>query len=165
MHSNWVGYPKILKCQSLLGKFCPRNIILIFFVSTVVLTLFVVFTMNAAQQQVNPSPSSRLKKRRHKRHRQKAYQMVVLEITVKLLVNMVLSLTAIAALTRLLPYQQLQLAKLNLLEVEKQEVEQRVELLREQFSRNFDPHQSKQVMQEQSSRVDPNQRRIFWLDN
>jgi hypothetical protein len=121
--------------------------------------------MNAVQQPPNLSPSSRLKKRRHQRRRKEAYQMISAEIAIKLLVNAVLSLTAITALTRLLPYQQLQLAKLQLIGVERQEVEERVDLLREEFSRNFDPEQSKQVMQEQSPRVDPNQRRIFWLEN
>jgi hypothetical protein len=44
-----------------------------------------------------------------------------------------------------------------------QEKEQRVNQLRDQFSRSFDPSQARQVMGEQSSRRDPNQRRIFWV--
>lgn len=120
--------------------------------------------MNAVEKTGNPIPSSRLRKRRHKRRRQETYKMVGFEIAIKLVVNGILSLTAIAALARLLPYQQMQLAKLNLIGVERQEVAARVEILRQEFSRNFDPQQSKQVMQEQSPRVDPQKRRIFWLE-
>lgn len=90
--------------------------------------------------------------------------MVAVEISVKLVVNILLSITAIAALTKLLPYQHLQLAKLHSIGVEREEVEKRVENLREDFSRNFDPNQTRKIMQEQSPRVDPSQRRIFWLE-
>lgn len=118
----------------------------------------------SAADPINFSPSSRLKKRRHKHRRKDTYKAVTTEITVKLFVNSLLSLTAIAALSKLLPYQQIQLAKLHLIGVERQEVNERVQELRSDFSRNFDPSQTLQVMQDQSPKVDPNQRRIFWLD-
>lgn len=89
--------------------------------------------------------------------------MVTAEITIKLVVNVLLSVTALAALIRLLPYQHTQQAKLNLVRVEVSEVEQRLDRLRNDFNRNFDPNQTRKVMQEQSPRVDPNQRRIFWV--
>jgi hypothetical protein len=44
-----------------------------------------------------------------------------------------------------------------------QEKEERVNQLRGQFTRSFDPSQARQVMGEQSPRRDPNQRRIFWV--
>ncbi|WP_013325093.1 hypothetical protein [Gloeothece verrucosa] len=112
---------------------------------------------------MNASSTTRLKKRRNKHRQKSAYKMVAAEISVKLVVNVLLSVTAMAALTKLLPYQQVQLAKLHLIGVEREEVEKRVEHLREDFSRNFDPNQTRKIMQEQSPRVDPNQRRIFWV--
>ncbi len=119
--------------------------------------------MNAVQSD-HTSTSSRLKKRRHQHRRKGAYKMVAAEIMIKLGINVLLCVTALATLSRLLPYQQVQLAKLQLIGVEKDEVAERVDKLRQDFSRNFDPTQTRQIMQEQSPRVDPNQRRIFWLE-
>nr|WP_323302361.1 hypothetical protein [Crocosphaera sp. UHCC 0190] len=90
------------------------------------------------------------------------HQWVATEITVKLAVNGILSAIAVVTLFKLIPYQWSQQAKLKEVEVEVQETERRVSELRQDFRHNFDPYQIKKVMQEQSPRLQPTQRRIFW---
>jgi len=89
---------------------------------------------------------------------------MALELTVKLAVNLVLLSAAIAALVRILPYQSSQQEKLRELSAEVNATETRVDRLRLNFNRNFDPQQARNVMQEQSYRVDPRQRQVVWLD-
>lgn len=89
---------------------------------------------------------------------------MALELTVKLAVNLVLLSAAIAALVRILPYQSSQQEKLRELSAEVNATETRVDRLRLSFNRNFDPQQARNVMQEQSYRVDPRQRQVVWLD-
>jgi hypothetical protein len=90
-------------------------------------------------------------------------QWLVFEIWLKIIGHLILSVVAIGAIAKLIPYQQLQQDKLEEVRQAVIEKEVRVNELRSQFSRNFDPNQAKQVMGEQSSRRDPNQRRIFWV--
>lgn len=87
----------------------------------------------------------------------------VIEIWLRIIAYSALSITAVFAIARLLPYQQIQQTKLEEVRLAAQEKEERVNQLRDQFSRSFDPSQAKQVMGEQSPRRDPNQRRIFWV--
>jgi hypothetical protein len=74
-----------------------------------------------------------------------------------------LGLVAVSALVRLVPYNMMQSTKLKELRTEVAEVEGRVDVLRAEFKRNFDPQQALNVMQEQSARMHPNQRQIIWL--
>lgn len=90
-------------------------------------------------------------------------QWLALEIWIKIVAQVLLGIAAIGAIAKLIPYQQVQQAKLEEVRLAVAEKEARVNALREQFSRNFDPDQAKQVMGEQSPRRDPNQRRIFWV--
>lgn len=83
------------------------------------------------------------------------------EIFLKLAFNSVLSIAAIAGLIKLLPYQFLQQQKLKEVRVEVQDTENRVNELRNHWNRNFDPQQTRKIMQEQSPMIDPNQRRII----
>jgi hypothetical protein len=73
---------------------------------------------------------------------------------------MVLSAAALTALVQLLPYHLSQQAKLREVRAEVKRTETRVNNLRTDFSRSFDSGQAKSVMQEQSYRVDPNQRQV-----
>ncbi len=86
------------------------------------------------------------------------------EITLKILANSILSVVAIVALVRLIPYQLKQQAKIQEVKQETQETQSRVSQLRQNFSRNFDPAQSRKIMQELTPKVDPNQRRIFFVN-
>ncbi|WP_267383296.1 hypothetical protein [Cyanobacterium sp. uoEpiScrs1] len=109
------------------------------------------------------SPSVR--RRRRKPNQQEIYirrQWIATEIKVKLFINGTLSILAAFTLFKLLPYQFLQQEKLKEVTTQVQETERRVAVLRKDFSRSFDPHQVKQMMQENSSLTDPNKRQIYW---
>ncbi|MBR8831197.1 MAG: hypothetical protein N5P05_002963 [Chroococcopsis gigantea SAG 12.99] len=115
--------------------------------------------MTARSTRKSPKVTKKNWKARRLAH--KSQELLTLEIFVKLGAQIFLSLAAISAIVKLLPYQQVQQAKLEEIQMATQEKETRVNQLREEFTRNFDPNQSKQVMQEQTSRRDPNQRPIF----
>jgi len=86
------------------------------------------------------------------------------EITVKLVVNLILCAAAIAGLAQLLPYHLSQKAKLQEVRSEVKRTQSRVQKLRNDFGEAFDPAQARRVMQDQSYRVDPNQRQVVWED-
>ncbi len=92
------------------------------------------------------------------------HQWVATEITIKLIINGILSIVAVVSLFKLIPYQWSQQAQLKEIRVEVEETEKRVSQLRDDFRHNFDPHKIEKVMQEQSPRLHPTQRRIFWLN-
>lgn len=92
------------------------------------------------------------------------HQWVATEITIKLAVNGILSAVALFTLFKLIPYQWSQQAQLKEIRVEVEETEKRVSQLRDDFRHNFDPHKINKVMEEQSPRLHPTQRRIFWLN-
>jgi len=112
---------------------------------------------------VQPPEKRRTQQKRHTR-RHRLTQVVALETTAKLVVNIVICGGAISALVQLLPYNWLQQDKLREINTEVSLSEGRVNRLQTDFSRNFDPHQAKNIMQEQSQRVDPNQRQIYMID-
>ncbi len=123
--------------------------------------------MNAIQSYPTigqPEPSRRRRplksaQRLQKRH---PYQGLAVETAAKLAVNLVLSAAAISTLLQLLPYQKTQQEKLQEIRAEVAKTEVRVNRLRSEFSRNFDPHQTKKLMEEMSYRVDPTQVQIVW---
>jgi cell division protein FtsB len=88
----------------------------------------------------------------------------VVETTLKLAVNVTLSVAAVSTLTRILPYQLSQQEKLQEIRAEVNVTEGRVNRLRDEFSHHFDPQQTKSIMQEQSNRVDPKQLQVVWTD-
>jgi len=89
---------------------------------------------------------------------------MALETTVKLTVNVALSALAVSNLMHLLPYSWSQQEKWQEISTEVKHSEGRVNNLRVVFSRYFDPQQAETIMKEQSSRLEPGQRQIFWLD-
>lgn len=96
--------------------------------------------------------------------RQPSYRVIAIEATAKLAVNLLLSTAAIATLVQLLPHVTSQRAKLEELRAEVEATEQRVDRLQSEFSRHFDPSQARDIMQEQSTRLDAQKRQILWLD-
>ncbi len=123
--------------------------------------------MNAFQPPTptqQPEEPRRMTNRTVRRQRRYSYQAVAGETTARLVVNLVLCTAAIAGLIRLLPYHLSQQAKLRELRTEVSRTEDRVKSLRADFGRTFGPEQAKNVMQEQSYRVDPNQRPIYLQD-
>ncbi|HAC63531.1 MAG TPA: hypothetical protein DCF68_08315 [Cyanothece sp. UBA12306] len=111
-----------------------------------------------------PKPPTKRQRRRPKTSKKghQDHQWVAAEIGIKLIVNGTLSIIAISTLLKLLPYQATQQGKLREIRTQVQETERRVNEFGADFSRNFDPHQVKKVMQENSPLTDPNKRRIFW---
>jgi hypothetical protein len=103
-------------------------------------------------------PLSPPKRQRHH------YGALTLETVLKLCVNSVLSVAAIAALGNLIPYLISHQAKLREIRTQVRETEAKVSQIRDKFSRSFDPSQAETVMKEQSARVDPNQRRVVWIE-
>jgi hypothetical protein len=75
---------------------------------------------------------------------------MALESTAKIAVNLVITAIAGSALAQLLPYHWLQQEKLREISTE--------------VSRNFDPQQTKSIMQQQGYRFAPNQRRIVLMN-
>jgi cell division protein FtsB len=132
--------------------------------------------MNALQSVEPPSYNPSRAKQQHPKQQTKrrtrsdcprgsgkADRALAIEIAIKLIANSVLSIAALAALVKLLPYQFSQQAKLQEIRLEVNETEAEVHTLRSKFNRYFDPTQAKKVMQEQSPRLDPNQRRIVLM--
>ncbi|MEQ8998474.1 MAG: hypothetical protein RID53_18410 [Coleofasciculus sp. B1-GNL1-01] len=111
-----------------------------------------------------PLPTRRRVPRQERRPRRHSYSVVAGEITVKLVVNLILCTAAIAGLAQLLPYHLSQKAKLQEVRSEVKRTQSRVQKLRNDFGEAFDPAQARRVMQDQSYRVDPNQRQVVWED-
>ncbi|MEO0946940.1 MAG: hypothetical protein AAFY11_02100 [Cyanobacteria bacterium J06641_5] len=68
------------------------------------------------------------------------------------------------ALASLIPHYQAQQERLQAIRLEVDRTEGRVERLRSQLHRNFDPQQTEAVMQEQTARVDPHLWPIVFLE-
>ncbi len=122
-------------------------------------------TMNAFQPSrlpVQPPQQRRVTPRRKRHLRQRSYQVMALESTAKIAVNVVISTAAVSALMQLLPYHWSQQEKLRTIRIDVNQMEERVYQLQGEFSRNFDPRQAKMIMQEQGYRFDPNQRQVVF---
>jgi hypothetical protein len=118
--------------------------------------------MNALQPPSRPpQPRRRVSKRRQKL--QKPHQSIATETTTKLGVNLLLSFIAVTALVKLLPYNMAQQKSFEELQSKVGEVENRVESLQTDFNHHFDPKQSRSVMQQESTRIEPGQRQIVWI--
>jgi len=108
------------------------------------------------KRQVTPRP---------KRHlRQRSYQVMALETTVKIGVNLAILAAAASALTQLLPYHWLQQEKLREVRTEVKLMEARVNTLQAEFVRNFDPRQTKTIIEQQGYKFQPNQRLIVLMN-
>ncbi len=81
---------------------------------------------------------------RQRRHRARA-----LEALAAIAVNVVLATSACYALSRLLPYQMAQQQQLREVSREMKATQQRVKVLRERLTRNFDPTQTEALLREQ----------------
>ncbi|OLP17841.1 hypothetical protein BST81_12305 [Leptolyngbya sp. 'hensonii'] len=98
------------------------------------------------------------------RNRRLLYWSVILETAPKLLAGMILLAGATSALVRMFPYYQSQQEKLRELQAEVQTFQNRVTQLRVDFDRYFDPQQMGTLMQEQSQKLHPKQRRVILVD-
>lgn len=116
--------------------------------------------MNASQlsnHPVEPIAKPRFAPRPKRHLRQRSYRLMALETTTKIVVNFVISATAISTLAQLLPYQSKQQDRLAEITTEIKVVQERVDVLQAEFGRNFDPHQVNELRQRQGYRFGPNQ--------
>lgn len=120
--------------------------------------------LNPLNYKADPKKLSRKPRKISNKHQERYHKIIAAETTTKLVVNGLLSVAAITAGLKLFPYHLQQQAKLKEVRTEVEATETRVNHLRENFSTSFDSTHSKIVMQQQSPRVDPNQRRIFLLE-
>jgi hypothetical protein len=123
--------------------------------------------MNASQP--SRPPLQPIQKRRAvprpKRHlRQRSYQVMALETTAKIAVNLVISATAVSALVQLVPYHWTQQDRLRDVNNEVKLMEERVESLQREFNRNFDPYQANSIRQQQAYRFNPNQLPVVFVN-
>ncbi|MDJ0734232.1 MAG: hypothetical protein QNJ47_09175 [Nostocaceae cyanobacterium] len=124
--------------------------------------------MNAIKKPIPPAEPIYQKQvvpRRKRRLRQRSYQVMALEVSVKIGVNLAIAAAAASALGQLLPYHWSQQEKLREIRTELKLIQERVSSLQADFSRNFDPTQTKNIMQEQGYRLDPSQRRVVVKHN
>lgn len=108
--------------------------------------------------------AGRTRRRNRSRPSQKfqpEHQWLLAEICFKLGLNAILLIVSGISIFRLIPYQQVQQAKLDEISMQVEETAERVKQLRSDFSRSFDPSQSKKIMEELSPRHNPQQRRII----
>jgi len=118
-------------------------------------------------QSVSPQrtvPHRQQRQHQRPQERRYPYRAVVVETTIKLSVNLVVSAAALSALAQLIPYRHAQEAKLKELQAAVQSSKDRLQQTRSTFSQYFDPYQTKAVMQQQSGRVDAQQRQIIWRE-
>lgn len=115
------------------------------------------------QPPESPKRSRRAKsKSQVRQHRQQEHLLLAAEATIKVGVNIVISSAAIAALVQLLPYSSTQQAKLKEIQTEVKTSNARVDKLKAEFNRYFDPRQAKAIVQEQTNLAAPNQKKLVW---
>jgi len=117
-------------------------------------------------QRIQPvSASSRRRPPRISQHRLSHNRRVLtVETTVKLGVNLILSAFSLSALIQILPQHRSASEKVQDIRAEVKMTEERVIKEKEEFSRYFDPQQTKSIMQEQGNRIDPSQKPIIFLE-
>ncbi len=123
--------------------------------------------MNAIQRPklpVQPTQERQVSPRRKRHLRQRSYQIMALETTAKIGVNLMISTVAISALIHLAPYSLLQQQKLSGVRTEVKLTETRVSSLQTEFSRSFDPKQAKSIMEQQGYRFDPSQHQVVLMN-
>ncbi len=109
-------------------------------------------------------PSRRVSRRRLPQKRSHPHSAIALETSVKLVINIILSTCATSALVQLYPLHHQVQEKLRNVEAEVQMTQERVNKAKTEFNRNFDPSQSRSLMQEYSNRVDPEKRQVIWRE-
>jgi len=127
--------------------------------------------MSLPQPIFDVEPSKRLRSLRQKRyeHRKRAlrtarFRALGWEMTGRLAVNLTLSLVALSALVRLIPYYQTQRQVLREVEDSVAAAKTQNQRLRADFSRYFDPAQTSQVLQENGARESKRHIPIVWVD-
>jgi hypothetical protein len=123
--------------------------------------------MNASQPSRPPLQPIQQRRAvpRPKRHlRQISYQVMAMETTAKIAVNLAISTAAVSALVQLVPFHFTQQERLREVRTELKLMEERVESLQGEFKRNFDPHQAQSIRQQQAYRFEPNKLPVVFVN-
>lgn len=123
--------------------------------------------MNAfqpSQPTLQPEKQRRPVPRPKKHLRQRSHRIMAMETSAKITVNLIIITAALSALSQLLPYHWLQQDKLREIRTEVKLMEGRVNNLKSEFSRNFDPTQADIIRQEQSYRFEPGKRQLVIIN-
>jgi hypothetical protein len=86
---------------------------------------------------------------------------MAMEATVKIGVNVLLSLVAIVTLAKLLPYRSNQESRLQELNAAVKTADDRFSRVKNSFLFYFDPNQTRFLMQQQTNRIEPSQRQVI----
>lgn len=125
--------------------------------------------MNAIQPTREEAQPIRQPKRNvprpKRRLRQRSYQIMALETTVKIGVNLAISAAAVSALTQLLPHHWSAQEKLREVRTEVKTAQERVNNLRAEFDNTFDSRQANSIMQQYGNRIPRNQKQIVLTNN
>lgn len=128
--------------------------------------------MSLPEPFVDVEPSEKLRSLRQKRyeHRKQAartarYRAHGWELTGRLTVNLALTLVALSALVRLIPYYQTQRQVLREVEKSVETAQTQNQRLQADFSRYFDPAQTSQVLQENGARESDRHIPVVWVDS
>ena len=124
--------------------------------------------MNAIQPsspELQPIQPRRTVPRPKRRLRQRSYQVMALETTVKIGVNLAISAAAVSALTQLLPHHWSGQEKLRQVRTEVKTAQERVNNLRAEFNNTFDSRQANNIMQQHGNRIPVNQKQIVLTNN
>ncbi|MEM9922846.1 MAG: hypothetical protein AAF915_03680 [Cyanobacteria bacterium P01_D01_bin.50] len=124
--------------------------------------------MNAIQstrEELQPIQQRRTIPRPKRHLRQRSYEVMALETTVKIGVNLAISAVAISALTQLLPHHWSGQEKLRQMRTEVKIARERVNKLRSEFSNTFDSRQASNIMQQQGNRIPSSKKRIILTNN
>ncbi|WP_036487617.1 hypothetical protein [Myxosarcina sp. GI1] len=103
--------------------------------------------------------------RSQRSHKKSTYRGVTGEVWLKLIFSWIIAIASIGSLVKLLPYHLSQQAKLKELRIQVSQTEAKVAELRQQLNHNFDPQQTRNLMEQYSSLLAPNRSRIYWLPN
>lgn len=127
--------------------------------------------MPTPQPTLNVEPSERVRSLRHQRQqrhlrsaRSARWRALGWEMTGRLTVNLALTLVAISALVRLVPYYQTQRQVLQEMESSLTTSQTQHKRLMADFSRYFDPAQTSQVLQENGARESKEHIPVVWVD-
>jgi hypothetical protein len=119
-----------------------------------------------ARQRPTVKPTRRAKTtpQRRQQQQQAQHRVLAIETSMKIAMNVVISGVALSTLFNVIPNRVAQQQKLQEVKTEVQVTEHRVNQLKTDFNRAFDPGQERQIAQEQTHFTDPNRTPIVWLN-
>jgi hypothetical protein len=113
---------------------------------------------------VKPARRAKTTPQRRQLQQQTRHRVLAIETSMKIVMNVLISGVALTTLFTVIPNRVSQQQKLQELKAEVGITENRVNQLKTDFNRAFDPGQERQIAQEQTHFTDPNRTPIVWLN-